>query len=56
VSMSHSQDMALIKVKTNMKSTIILEVIIPNYTPTQDPSLKSIAISYQEFYPADLKL
>jgi len=56
VSMSHSQDMALIKVKTNMKSTIILEVIIPNYTPTQDPSLKFITISYQEFYPADLKL
>ena len=30
----HSQDMAPIEVETNMKSTIIPEVIIPNHTST----------------------
>jgi len=56
ISISHSQDMALIRVKTNMELTIIPKVIIPNYISTQDLSLESMAISYQEFYLADPKL
>jgi len=34
VFISHSQDIALIKVETNMKLTIIPEMIIPNYIST----------------------
>jgi len=48
--------MAPIEVKTNIELTILSEVIISNYTPTQGPSLDFIVISYQKFHLADPKL
>jgi len=47
---------APIEIKTNIESTIISKVIIPNYTLTQGPSLESTAISYLEFHLTDSKL
>jgi len=47
---------APIEIKTNMESTIISKVIIPNYALTQGPSLESIAIAYPEFHLIDFKL
>jgi len=48
--------MAPIEVKTNIELTILSEVIISNYIPTQGPSLDFIVIPYQKFYLVDPKL
>lgn len=48
--------MAPIEVKTNIELTILPEVIISNYTPTQGSSLDFIVIPYQKFHLVDSKL